>query len=53
VDKVEAAGRKINGHGYVGGKICQKENLFTFHPRRDYEDSRIYDKSNYLLQFYL
>jgi len=33
VDKVETAGRKISGHGYVVGEICRTENLFPFHPR--------------------
>jgi len=44
VDKVEAAGRKIPGHGYVVGEICRTENPFPFHPRRDGEDWRRYYK---------
>jgi hypothetical protein len=44
VDKVETAGRKITGNGYVVGKICRMENPFPFHPRRDCEDSGTYDK---------
>jgi len=30
VDKVETAGRKIPGHGYVVGNICETENPFPF-----------------------
>jgi hypothetical protein len=44
VDKLETAGRKIPGHGYVLRKICETENPFPFLPRRDCEYSRNYDK---------
>jgi hypothetical protein len=30
--------KRIPGQGYVVGEICQMENLFAFHPRRDGED---------------
>jgi len=53
VDKVETTGRKIPGHGYVVGEICQMENPFPFHPRRDCEDSRRYDKLKLLLRLYI
>jgi hypothetical protein len=44
VDKGETARKKIPGHGYVVGELCQKENPLPFHPRRVCEDSRGYDK---------
>jgi hypothetical protein len=44
VDNVETTGRKIPGLGYVVEEIYQVENPFSFHPRRDCEDSRRYDK---------
>ena len=34
---METAGRKIPGHGYVVAEICQTENPFPFHLRRDFE----------------
>jgi hypothetical protein len=35
--KVENAGRKMPGNGYVVGEICQTENPFPFHPKSDCE----------------
>jgi hypothetical protein len=35
VDKVEAPGRKVSGHGYVVGEVCQTENPLIFHLRKD------------------
>lgn len=40
VDKLEIAERKIHRYGYVVREICQTENSFTLHLRRDCEDSR-------------
>ena len=44
VDKVETTRKKIPGQGCVVGEICQTENPFPFHPRRDCEDSRRFYK---------
>ena len=44
VGKVKTAGRKISGHGHVVGEVSQTEIPLLFHPRRDCEDSRKYDK---------
>jgi hypothetical protein len=36
--------RKLHGHGYLVGEVCQTENPLPFHPRRDCEDPRKHDK---------
>lgn len=49
VDKVEIAGRKMPGNGYVVGEICRMKNLFPFHPWMDCQDSHRYVKWIFLL----
>jgi hypothetical protein len=44
VDRVETTGKKIPGHGYMVGEVCQTENPLFFQPRRDCKDSRRYNK---------
>jgi hypothetical protein len=41
---VETKGKKTPGQVSVVGEIRQTENPFPFHPTRDCEDSRSYDK---------